>query len=230
MLDFKEAVFGQGGFQLSVNWRLPDASHLAVVGPSGAGKSTLLGGIAGFVALKSGTCLWNGADLPPDPAQRPVATLFQDHNLFPHLTLAQNVGLGVRPSLKLTASELSDVAAALSAVGLEGLDARKPAELSGGQQSRAAIARSLVMARPIMLLDEPFSALGPAQRHDMLALVKQIAVTNGATLVMVTHDPSEAERLGGLVCFVDDGAAAAPVQVDAFFADPPEGMRRYSGN
>lgn len=229
MLEFQNCVFRQGDFELQANWTVPASTRLAVVGPSGAGKSTLLGGVAGFTELASGNLSWNGVTLPSDPAKRPVSMLFQDHNLFPHLSVAQNTGLGLRPSLRLTAEETAKVKAALAAVGLEGLDKRKPAELSGGQQSRAAIARVLVMGRPIMLLDEPFSALGPAQRKEMLDLVTSVAQTNSALLIMVTHDPDEAHRLGGDVCFVENGVASVPMRADDFFANPPEGMRRYSG-
>ncbi len=229
MLEFQGCVFRQGTFELSVEWTLPTGSLLAVVGPSGSGKSTLLGGIAGFLEQSAGHLLLDGAALTQSADKRPVAMLFQDHNLFPHLSIAQNVGLGLRPVLSLDAAEQGKVRAALASVGLEGMESRKPSELSGGQQSRAAIARMLVMARPVLLLDEPFSALGPAQRREMLDLVKDIAGKLGATVIMVTHDPDEAERLGGLVSFVEDGRAAPPVPVVEFFANPPAGMRRYTG-
>lgn len=230
MLELDACVITQGGFHLRADWSLVPRARLAVIGPSGSGKSTLLAGIAGFAPLARGTVRWNGADMPARPDARPVAMLFQDHNLFPHLSVAQNVGLGLKPSLRLDAGERARVAGALAAVGLAGLDARRPGELSGGQQSRAALARVLVMARPVILLDEPFSALGPGQRAEMLALIREVAARLGAVLIMVTHDPDEAERLGGQVCFVEDGCAAAPVDAAAFFADPPAGMRSYTGH
>lgn len=229
MLEFRGCSFAQGTFRLDVDWSLGSGSRLAVVGPSGAGKSTLLAGVAGFVDCAGGTVFWQGQAMPARPDARPVAMLFQDHNLFPHLTAAQNVGLGLRPALRLSPDESDQVDQALEAVGLSGMGPRTPAELSGGQQSRIAIARILVMARPVILLDEPFSALGPAQRVDMLGLVSDVADRLDATLIVVTHDPDEAERLNGLVSFVDEGRAAAPVQAAEFFRDPPEGMRRYSG-
>lgn len=229
MLELRDCVITQGEFALAADWTLDRAARLAVIGPSGAGKSTLLAGIAGFAPLAQGTIRWDGREMPARPDARPVAMLFQDHNLFPHLSVAQNVGLGLKPSLRLGAAETARVAEALAAVGLEGLGARRPAELSGGQQSRAALARVLVMARPVILLDEPFSALGPGQRGDMLTLIRDVADRLGAVLVMVTHDPGEAERLGGQVCFVDEGTAAAPVAASKFFADPPPGMRLYTG-
>nr|WP_246036068.1 ATP-binding cassette domain-containing protein [Aliishimia ponticola] len=222
-------MFGNGGFRLAADWALDAGARCAVLGPSGAGKSTLLAGIAGFADQVSGTVRADGQALPPVPQHRPVAMLFQDHNLFPHLTVAQNVGLGLRPSLKLTAAERARVADALGQVGLAGLEARKPAELSGGQQSRAAIARLLVMARPVMLLDEPFSALGPAQRTDMLRLVVEVAAKVSASVIMVTHNPEEARALAGLVSFVDGGVASVPAPVEDFFARPPQALRDYIG-
>ncbi len=164
MLELRDCVITQGDFTLRADWSLEPGARLAVIGPSGAGKSTLLAGIAGFAPLAGGTICWRGQDMPARPDARPVAMLFQDHNLFPHLSVAQNVGLGLKPSLRLGAREAARVKDALASVGLEGLDTRRPAALSGGQQSRVALARVLVMARPIILLDEPFSALGPGQR------------------------------------------------------------------
>lgn len=229
MLELERCVIAQGGFEVRADWSLAAGARLAVIGPSGAGKSTLLAGIAGFAPLAQGAIRWEGREMPARPDARPVAMLFQDHNLFPHLSVAQNVGLGLKPSLKLDAKAMARVREALAAVGLEGLDARRPAELSGGQQSRTALARVLVMARPVILLDEPFSALGPGQRIEMLALLRDVADRLGAILVMVTHDPAEAERLDGQVTFVEEGVAAAPVGAAAFFADPPAGMRSYTG-
>ena len=229
MLELDDCTIAQGGFTLRAHWALDPGARLAVIGPSGAGKSTLLAGIAGFAPLDRGSIRWQGRDMPDRPDARPVAMLFQDHNLFPHLTVAQNVGLGLAPSLRLDGELCHKVEEALASVGLEGLGTRRPAQLSGGQQSRAALARVLVMARPVILLDEPFSALGPGQRTEMLALLRDVADRLGAILIMVTHDPGEAERLGGLVSFVEEGVAAAPVDAATFFADPPPGMRLYAG-
>lgn len=229
MLELDACVITQGGFSLRADWSLDPGARLAVIGPSGAGKSTLLAGIAGFAPLAQGAIRWQGRAMPDRPDARPVAMLFQEHNLFPHLDVVQNVGLGLKPSLRLDATEQRKVSEALAAVGLEGLGARRPSQLSGGQQSRVALARVLVMARPVILLDEPFAALGPGQRIEMLALLRNVADRLGAVLIMVTHDPDEAERLGGLVSFVDEGVAAVPVDAASFVANPPAGMRLYTG-
>ena len=106
---------------------------------------------------------------------------------------------------------------------------RRPAELSGGQQSRAALARALLRARPLLLLDEPFAALGPALKADMLALVADVAAETRATLLMVTHDPEDARRHASLTVLVDDGTALAPQPTASLFANPPVGLRAYLG-
>ena len=160
---------------------------------------------------------------------RPVSILFQDQNLFPHLTLAQNLGLGVRADLRLSAAEDARVEAALRRVGLAGLGARKPGQLSGGQAGRAALARALLRARPVLLLDEPFAALGPGLKADMLTLVAEVAAESAATVLMVTHDPKDAVGFADQVVLVADGVAAPPVTTSEMFANPPEALRRYLG-
>jgi len=203
---------------------------VALLGASGAGKSTLLDVIAGFFAPVSGRVLWDGQDLAPlGPGARPLSMLFQDNNLFPHLTVAQNVGLGLRPDLKLSADQAAAVEAALGRVGLEGLGARRPAALSGGQRSRVALARMLLRNRPMMLLDEPFSALGPALKAEMLGLVADLARETGASVLFVTHDPSDARAIADLTALVADGRAEAPRETAALFADPPPALRAYTG-
>lgn len=229
-LKLEAVSLQRGDFRLAADFALPEGARLALIGPSGAGKSTLLDAIAGFLAPAAGRILWRGADLGPlPPGARPVAMIFQDQNLFPHLSAAQNVGLGLRPALKLTADEQARVEAALARVGLAGLGGRRPAQLSGGQQSRVALARMALQDRPVVLMDEPFAALGPALRAEMLDLVAELVREAGATLLFVTHDPEDARRIASHVIFVDEGRAAPPVGTAAFFADPPEGLRRYLG-
>lgn len=230
MLKLEGAVIDNGGFRVAADLSVPAGARIAVMGPSGAGKSTLLGGIAGFHDLIAGRILWQDRDIGTlPPGQRPCATLFQDGNLFPHLTVEQNVGLGIDPRLRLDAQAQARVALAIEHVGLRGLGSRRPAQLSGGQQSRAALARVLVQGRPLLLLDEPFSALGPALKDDMLDLVAQIAGDSGATLLMVTHDPADAARIADAVIVVAEGRAAPPAPTAAVLADPPESLAAYLG-
>ncbi len=219
-----------GDFRLDADVEVPEGAICAVMGPSGSGKSTLLSAIAGFVAPDSGRVLWQGRDLTGlPPGERPVAVIFQDQNLFPHLSVAENVALGLKPSLRLSGEERGQVEAALDRVGLSGLGGRKPAQLSGGQQSRVALARMALMRRPVILLDEPFAALGPALKAEMLDLVRELAHEGGATVLMITHDPADARRIASHLMLVEDGRVAPPAEAEALFADPPEALRRYLG-
>jgi thiamine transport system ATP-binding protein len=231
VLQLDRVVLIQGDWRLAADWQVPARVRVAVIGPSGAGKSTLLQAIAGFSAPAQGRILWAGHDMAPlAPGQRPVSILFQDQNLFPHLTIARNLGLGLNPRLRLSAEEWMRVDHVIDRVGLTGMGGRRPAELSGGQQGRAALARALLRARPLLLLDEPFAALGPALKAEMMALVADVVSETGATLMMVTHDPDDAQRYADLTVFVADGFAAAPQPTDALFADPPPALRAYLGN
>ena len=218
------------GFALTADWAVEPRRKVAVIGPSGAGKSTLLGAIAGFLPLTSGRILWQGTDIShARPGERPIAMLFQDGNLFPHLSVAQNVALGLSPGLRLNPAQKDQVARAIDRVGLEGLGARKPGALSGGQQSRAALARVLVQAQPLMLLDEPFAALGPALKTEMLDLVAGLAEETGATLLMVSHDPADARRIADQVILVEGGRAHPPETTETLLNDPPPALRAYLG-
>jgi thiamine transport system ATP-binding protein len=230
VLRCENLVLQQGAFSLCADVVFARGKVVALIGPSGAGKSTLLAGLAGFLAPVSGRVNLDGIDVTDEePGKRPVSMLFQDNNLFPHLTVAQNVGLGLRPDLRLTVAQQEQVTAALAEVGLAGMEVRKPAALSGGQQSRVALARVLVADRPVVLLDEPFSALGPALKDEMLDLVKSKLVAAGKTVVMVTHDPADARRIADMVALVDAGKVHAPVATDALFDNPPAALRAYLG-
>lgn len=230
MLEFRDVTVTLGAFSLRADLTVPAGSRVAVIGPSGSGKSTLLSLVAGFLTPDRGRVLWNGRDLSEQPpGQRPVSVLFQDQNLFPHLTARQNVGLGLRPDLRLNDAQSARVTQVLDQVGLKGLADRRPGNLSGGQQSRVALARVLLRARPVLLLDEPFSALGPALKSEMLDLLAQIADETGATVLMVTHDPDDARRFAPRTIVIEDGAAHPPVPTAPLLDDPPPGLRDYLG-
>ncbi len=230
MLELDRLVITQDDFRLTADFTVPSGARIAVVGPSGAGKSTLLSVISGFFPPESGRIRWQGRDITEaPPGARPLSILFQDQNLFPHLTVAQNIGLGLRPDLRLTAEDRERVAGALARTGLQGLGDRRPGTLSGGQQGRVALARVLLRARPLMLLDEPFAALGPALKADMLDLVAEIADETGATVLMVSHDPDDALSFSGQTVLVAAGVAHAPRPTAALFADPPPELAAYLG-
>lgn len=230
MLTLERVRLRWEDFTLLADATVPAGGVTAVMGPSGGGKSTLLALIGGFVAPDSGRILIGGSDvtrLPPD--RRPVAILFQDNNLFPHLTVAQNVGLGLAPRLRLSDPERAQVAAVLGRVGLTGFEDRKPGALSGGQQSRAALARALLQNRPLVLLDEPFAALGPGLRAEMLDLAREILAEAGRTLLMVTHAPEDAARVADQVLLVQEGVVSGPFATGPLLADPPPALRAYLG-
>lgn len=230
MLQLEHLTYAQPDFRLTADWSAAPGSRIAIMGPSGAGKSTLLSMIAGFLPPTGGRVLWEGKDLSGiPPGARPLTILFQDQNLFPHLSITQNLGLGVRPDLRLTQAQQHQVEDALRKVGLDGLGSRRPAQLSGGQASRAALARALLRARPILLLDEPFAALGPALRVEMLDLVRDVATETGALVLMVTHDPQDSLALGGQLAFVSDSVVKPPVDTRALLADPPADVQDYLG-
>lgn len=230
MLQLDHLDLGTDGFRLTANLTVPQGARTAIIGPSGAGKSTLLNAIAGFVVPQAGRILWDGRDMTGvDPGQRPVTILFQDQNLFPHLTVERNLALGLAPDGRLTPAIRDRVAEALHRTGLDGLGQRKPAALSGGQQGRAALARALLRARPILLLDEPFAALGPALKSEMLALVAKVAADTGATVLMVTHDPQDARSFAPLTILVAEGTAYPPRDTASLFADPPKALADYLG-
>ena len=230
MLHLDHLGLVQDDFRLDADWSLPAGARVALVGPSGAGKSTLLSAIAGFLPPARGRILWQGQDMAAlAPGERPLSILFQDQNLFPHLTLAQNLGLGLRADLRLSAAEKARVDQALDRVGLAGFGARRPAALSGGQASRAALARVLLRARPILLLDEPFAALGPALKDEMLALVAEVAEETAALVLMVTHDPQDALQFAAQTVLVAEGRADSPQPTAALFAAPPPALAAYLG-
>jgi thiamine transport system ATP-binding protein len=230
MLRLERARIAQGAFVMEADITLESQQKYAVIGPSGAGKSTLLNALCGFVPLGRGRLLWQGEDLTEAaPGARPMTMLFQDNNLFPHLTVTQNVGLGLRPDLRLDAAQKDRVEQALERVGLADQKAKRPGALSGGQQSRAALARVLVQAQPLVLLDEPFAALGPALRNEMLDLVQDLVAETHAALIMVTHAPEDVARIADQVIFVADGRAEAPEAAGPLMENPPPALRAYLG-
>lgn len=185
---------------------LDEHSVHAVVGRSGSGKSTLLNLVAGFLEPVSGDVRWHGDSLlGREPAERPVTTLFQDDNLFDHLSVEDNVGLGLDAGLKLDGAQREAIRMALVDVGLEGFGARSPARLSGGERQRVALARCLLRERPILLLDEPFAALDSTTREDMLALTRRVIERHRPCVLMVTHDEDDAGAVGAGVIELVEG-------------------------
>lgn len=232
MLEVKGLHLKEGDFELRADLNLQAAGRYAVIGPSGAGKSTFLDAIAGFRGIDAGEVSWNGQPFTGlSPADRPLAMLFQDNNLFPHLSIETNLALALRPDGGRVGAEGRDrIAQALADVGLAGMGARKPAQLSGGQQSRAALARVVLQERPVMLLDEPFSALGPALKSEMLDLLTQVADRLRALVLIVTHDPGDARRFAAETVLVADGIAHPPQPTNTLLDNPPAALAQYLGD
>lgn len=192
MIRLDNVFLADDTLPMTFDLQVAAGERIAIVGPSGAGKSTLLNLIAGFVLPTQGNIWLNGENHTRSaPYERPVSMLFQENNLFPHLTVQQNLALGLKTSLKLTALEQDQIERVADAVGLTSFLSRLPNSLSGGQKQRVALARCLLRDKPILLLDEPFSALDPELRLDMLNLIDELCHSKNLTLLLVTHQPSE---------------------------------------
>ena len=192
MICLDNVFLADDALPMTFDLQVAAGERIAIVGPSGAGKSTLLNLIAGFVLPTQGNIWLNGENHTHSaPYERPVSMLFQENNLFPHLTVQQNLALGLKTSLKLTALEQDQIERVADAVGLTSFLSRLPNSLSGGQKQRVALARCLLRDKPILLLDEPFSALDPELRMDMLNLIDELCHSKNLTLLLVTHQPSE---------------------------------------
>jgi ABC-type Fe3+/spermidine/putrescine transport system ATPase subunit len=181
----------------------------ALVGPSGCGKSTLLALAAGLQRPDAGRVLIDGQDQAGVPPERRGAVLMaQAGLLFPHMTVAENVGFGLTVRRRPAAEVRAAVAAALALVRLEGLGDRRPASLSGGQAQRVALARALVVRPRVLLLDEPLSDLDPVLRRDLAAEIRDLQRRTGTTTVFVTHDPAEALAVADRLAVMDGGRIA----------------------
>jgi putative spermidine/putrescine transport system ATP-binding protein len=189
-----------------VDLTIAEGEFFAMLGPSGSGKTTVLRMIAGFEAPTAGRVLLGGADVTGlAPFDRDVNTVFQDYALFPHMTVAQNVGYGLMVRKIPKAARAERVADALRMVRLEGFGDRRPTQLSGGQRQRVALARALVNRPKVLLLDEPLGALDLKLRHEMQVELKQIQREVGITFVFVTHDQDEALTMSDRVAVFNAG-------------------------
>src|SRR5262245_32949348 len=186
-----------------------DAELIALLGPSGCGKSTALKVVAGLLTPANGDVFFDGVSVLKVPAERRgAAMVFQKPLLFPHLTVAENIGFGLKMR-RLKKDEISArVAQALEWTQLEGYERRKPNELSGGQEQRVALARALVTEPRVLLLDEPFSALDENLRGEMRLLVRELQQRLRITTIFVTHDRREAMAVADRIALLLDGRIA----------------------
>ncbi|WP_062524445.1 ABC transporter ATP-binding protein [Demequina rhizosphaerae] len=179
---------------------------LALLGPSGCGKSSLLSAVVGIVEPAAGTVAWDGEDLARVPVhRRGFGLVFQDGQLFPHLTVGANIAFGLEMAGMGRAARATRVEELLALVGLEGLGDRAVTELSGGQRQRVALARSLAPRPRLLALDEPLSSLDADLRARLAVDVREILRGSGTTGLLVTHDPAEAEVMADRVVRMADG-------------------------
>lgn len=231
-IALKDVAFAYpGGREMRFDLAIAAGVFTAIMGPSGSGKSTMLAILAGFERPLSGTVCFDGRDMTrARPSDRPVSMVFQENNLFSHLDVAANVGLGRSPSLKLGAEDRAAIADALNRTGLAGKEKRLPGELSGGERQRVALARVLVRDKPVLLLDEAFASLGPALKDEMLDLLSHLHATRGMTVLMATHDPQDAARVAQDIVFIENGRVAASGAASAFLAGGfSSAFDRYAG-
>ena len=194
-----------------VSLRLPTGRVVAVLGPSGCGKSTLLRAVAGLEPLAAGRVLWDGEDLAATPThRRGFAMMFQDGQLFGHLSVARNVGYALRLQGVRGVELDAEVDRLLGLVGLAGRGGDDPLTLSGGQQQRVALARALGARPRLLLLDEPLSALDRELRERLAGDLREVLTETGTTAMLVTHDHGEAEVIADETVQMREGRLLTP--------------------
>jgi spermidine/putrescine transport system ATP-binding protein len=200
-----------------INADIGEGEFFSLLGPSGCGKTTLLRTIAGFEDVSSGTIHLDGKLMEGVPAnKRPTNMVFQSYAIFPHLTVAQNVGFGLRKDPRSTIEKANAVAEALEMVGLKGYGQRAAHALSGGQRQRVALARALILKPKVLLLDEPLSALDKKLREQMQSELRRLQRQVGITFILVTHDQEEALIMSDRIAVMFEGQIsqlAAPQQL-----------------
>ena len=212
-IDHVTKVFGSDVVAVDdVTLTIQDGEFLVLVGPSGCGKSTLLRMLAGLEEVTAGTIRIDGVDVTDlAPRHRDIAMVFQNYALYPHMSVRENLGYGLKVRRAPKAESRQRVAEVAELLGLEELLDRRPAQLSGGQRQRVAMGRAIVRQPRAFLMDEPLSNLDAKLRVGMRASLAQLHARLGVTTVYVTHDQTEAMTLGERVAVLRDGAV---VQVD----------------
>jgi spermidine/putrescine transport system ATP-binding protein len=211
-----------------INLEIEEGAIVVLLGPSGGGKTTLLNILGGFLEPTEGRVFIAGADVTGiPPARRPTTTVFQDYALFPHMTIAGNVGFGLKMRGVAKAERAERVARALDMVGLAHTAGRRAHELSGGQRQRVALARALVVEPSVLLLDEPLGALDMKLRRQMQEELRAIQRTVGTTFVHVTHDQEEAMAIADRIVVMNNGFIEDMGQPERIYLRPAS---RFTAN
>ena len=203
----------------NVSLEVADGEIVAVLGPSGSGKSTLLRAIAGLVDVATGDIEWDGKTIVAvPPHKRGFGLMFQGYALFPHMTVAQNVGFGLKMSGHHDID--AEVEEALSWVGLEGFGPRQVDSLSGGEQQRVALARTLAPRPDLVMLDEPLGALDRNLRQKLVTDTRKVLEDRAVTALVVTHDRDEAVALSDRLALMREGTIVQIGHLDELLAHP----------
>lgn len=214
----------------SENFMAIPGQKIALIGPSGGGKSTFLKALAGFVPCPRASFSWNGVEFAQNPPhQRPVSVLFQSHNLFMHLDAYQNMALGLDAKLKLNEAQKKRVLELAKKLEIDTVLTHRPRALSGGQAARVALARIILQAREIVLFDEPFSALGPAQIERIERIIDEELVRPERLIFFVSHQVEQAFSWSDQLMWLDHGHVNAPKPVKEFWDHQPQGAIDYFG-
>ena len=222
----------RGEFELSVDeLSIRPGEVFAILGSTGSGKTVLMESIAGAYPANAGRILLGGVDADSLPIQdRHLGILYQDYALFPHMTVRDNIGYGLKRAHRHHADIVASVDEMMEMFGISHIANRHPGVISGGESQRCALARALILRPEVLILDEPFSALDPTTKLQMYDMLRDVHERFGCTIVFVTHDFNEAQTLADRVGIILEGRLRDVVDADALFevSDDPD-VNRFLG-
>jgi spermidine/putrescine transport system ATP-binding protein len=223
MIEFKDVHKYYGDYHAlrGINGTIKAGEFFSLLGPSGCGKTTLLRTIAGFEDISSGVIMIDSKNMANVPANvRPTNMVFQSYAIFPHMSVAENVGFGLRKDPRSKDEKAKAVAEALEMVGLKGYGGRAAHALSGGQRQRVALARALILKPKVLLLDEPLSALDKKMREHMQVELIKLQRQVGITFILVTHDQEEALVMSDRIAVMFEGEIAQLADPETLYRRP----------
>ncbi len=223
MIEFKDVQKYYGDYHAlrGINGTIRAGEFFSLLGPSGCGKTTLLRTIAGFEGISSGAVMIDGKNMAGVPANmRPTNMVFQSYAIFPHMSVGENVGFGLRKDPRSAAEKSRAVEEALEMVGLKGYGGRAAHALSGGQRQRVALARALILKPKVLLLDEPLSALDKKMREHMQVELIKLQRQVGITFILVTHDQEEALVMSDRIAVMFEGQIAQLADPETLYRRP----------